>query len=80
MTTNVEKYVTCDNLGFSLFYSWTTTDCSCMLPLSHLAVAHYLAMDCLKLRYLLRIFWKKGVFSLDLDCKLRFIIFHTGPW
>jgi hypothetical protein len=49
-----------------------------MMPPTRLQQAHYLMADCVKLRYLLRIFMREGLWRRDADAggrRPRFLIF-----
>lgn len=68
------KNIDRDDRGFAYFCQKTSTDPALTIPITRVHAARYLAFDCPKLRYLLKIFQDEGLFAIGTE-QPRFVLF-----
>ncbi|KAK6828804.1 hypothetical protein RU639_003300 [Aspergillus parasiticus] len=66
LSADIAKWVERDNLGFNFFHAtlYKTRFQNDLPPVTWVAAVYYLARDCMKLRYFLRILDKENIFKI----------------
>lgn len=79
MAAAIGKSIERGDCGFADFWWQTCEGARHMMPTTRLSQAYYLITDAIKLRYLMRIFYQEGLFSMGEGPRPRFLVFVHWP-
>ncbi|OJJ37321.1 hypothetical protein ASPWEDRAFT_448938 [Aspergillus wentii DTO 134E9] len=80
MADKVHNYASRPDKGFAFLWAHVNSDRKACIPPAQASTAYWLAADCIKLRYVLKIFFDEGLFNQDPNApRPRFLLFVHWP-